>query len=103
LVSVPSLGSSFAGKLAPDGISPADPGQWTQTVLLVWLFGMRIVMIFASVGSYMINEAITKAKYATADKMNFEHPLTVLVWLTSIVSVVLTFVTSYLLIGKGDS
>jgi K(+)-stimulated pyrophosphate-energized sodium pump len=103
LVAFPSLGASFAGKIAPDGISPADAGQWTQTVLLVWLFGMRIVMIFASVGSYLINEAITKAKYATADKMNFEHPLTVLVWLTSIVSVILTFVMSYLLIGKGDS
>jgi K(+)-stimulated pyrophosphate-energized sodium pump len=103
LVAFPSMGHSFAGKLAPDGISPADPGQWTQTVLLVWLFGMRIVMILASVGSYLINEAITKAKYALADKMDFEHPLTVLVWLTSIVSVVLTFVTSYFLIGTGDS
>jgi len=91
--------------LAPsaDGLTPNDPGQWTQTVLLVWLFGMRIVMILASVGSYLINEAITKAKYAMADKMDFEHPLTVLVWLTSIVSVVLTFVTSYFLIGTGDS
>jgi K(+)-stimulated pyrophosphate-energized sodium pump len=78
-------------------------GQWTQTVLLVWLFAMRIVMILASVGSYLINEAITKAKYATADKMNFEHPLTVLVWLTSIVSVGLTFVVSYYLIGQGSS
>ncbi|MEO7730321.1 MAG: sodium-translocating pyrophosphatase, partial [Kofleriaceae bacterium] len=91
--------------LAPsaDGLTPNDPGQWTQTVLLVWLFGMRIVMILASVGSYLLNEAITKAKYAMADKMDFEHPLTVLVWLTSIVSVVLTFVTSYFLIGTGDS
>jgi K(+)-stimulated pyrophosphate-energized sodium pump len=78
-------------------------GQWTQTVLLVWLFAMRIVMILASVGSYLVNEALTKAKYATASKMDFEHPLTVLVWLTSIVSVVLTFVVSYFLIGKGDS
>ncbi|HET9621357.1 MAG TPA: sodium/proton-translocating pyrophosphatase, partial [Kofleriaceae bacterium] len=82
---------------------PADPGQWTQTVLLVWLFAMRIVMILASVGSYLINEALTKARYANADHMDFEHPLTVLVWLTSIVSVILTFVVSYLLIGKGDS
>ncbi|HEX4417003.1 MAG TPA: sodium-translocating pyrophosphatase [Kofleriaceae bacterium] len=100
LVAFPSLGLS--GFLA-DGKTPADAGQWTQTVLLVWLFAMRIVMIFASVGSYLINEVITKSSYATADKMDFEHPLTVLVWLTSIVSVVLTFVTSYLLIGTGDS
>jgi K(+)-stimulated pyrophosphate-energized sodium pump len=103
LVAFPNIPGLDAGALAPDGISPADPGQWTQTVLLVWLFAMRIVMILASVGSYLINEAITKAKYATADKMNFEHPLTVLVWLTSVVSVILTFVMSYLLIGKGDS
>ncbi|HEV7559864.1 MAG TPA: sodium/proton-translocating pyrophosphatase, partial [Kofleriaceae bacterium] len=81
-----------------DGIKVLDFGEWTQTVLLVWLFAMRIVMILASVGSYLINEQITKAKYANADKMNFEHPLTVLVWLTSLVSVGLTFAVSYALI-----
>jgi len=64
---------------------------------------MRIVMILASVGSYLINEAITKAKYQDAKVMNFEHPLTVLVWLTSIVSIALTFGLSYLLIGQGPS
>jgi K(+)-stimulated pyrophosphate-energized sodium pump len=81
----------------------ADAGEWIQTVLLVWLFAIRIVMILASVGSYLINEAITKAKYANAAVMNFEHPLTVLVWLTSLVSVALTFGLSYLLIGQGES
>ncbi len=80
-----------------------DPGAWIQTVLLVWLFAMRIVMILASVGSYLINEMMTKGRYLNAKTMNFEHPLTVLVWLTSIVSVGLTFITSYLLIGQGDS
>jgi K(+)-stimulated pyrophosphate-energized sodium pump len=103
LVAFPNLPGLAAGALAPDGISPADPGEWTQTVLLVWLFAMRIVMIFASVGSYLINEALTKAKYRNSNKMNFEHPLTVLVWLTSLVSVALTFIVSYFLIGKGDS
>ena len=88
--------------LASDG-TLTDPGEWTQTVLLVWLFGMRIVMILASVGSYLINEAFTKARYLHADIMNFEHPLTVLVWLTSLVSVGLTFLVSYFLIGTGDS
>jgi K(+)-stimulated pyrophosphate-energized sodium pump len=102
LVAFPNIPGLEANVFTANG-SPADPGQWTQTVLLVWLFGMRIVMILASVGSYLINEAITKAKYANADKMNFEHPLTVLVWLTSLVSVALTFGTSYLLIGKGES
>jgi K(+)-stimulated pyrophosphate-energized sodium pump len=61
------------------------------------------MMVIASALSYFINEAIAKAKYADAAKMNFEAPLTTLVWLTSIVSVVLTYVVSYLLIPQlGD-
>src|SRR2546421_1109781 len=73
--------------------------------LLVWIFVMRVMMIVASGLSYFINEAIAKARYANVDKMNFEAPLTTLVWLTSIVSVVLTFVLSWLLIPNlaGDS
>jgi K(+)-stimulated pyrophosphate-energized sodium pump len=74
-----------------------------QVQLLVWIFVMRIMMIVASALSYFINEAIAKARYGTADKMNFEAPLTTLVWLTSIVSVVLTYLVSYLLIPDlGD-
>jgi len=74
-----------------------------QVQLLVWLFVMRVLMVLASGASYLINEAMAKAKYANADKMNYEAPLTVLVWLTSIVSVVLTFVASKLLIAElGD-
>ena len=74
-----------------------------QVQLLVWLFAMRILMVIASGVSYLINEAMAKAKHSNADKMNFEHPLTMLVWLTSIVSVVLTFVASKLLIPDlGD-
>jgi K(+)-stimulated pyrophosphate-energized sodium pump len=73
--------------------------------LLVWIFTMRVMMVVASAVSYFINEAMAKSKYANADKMNFEAPLTVLVWLTSIVSVVLTYVVSYMLIPNigGDS
>jgi K(+)-stimulated pyrophosphate-energized sodium pump len=56
---------------------------------------MRIMMVIASGASYLINAAIAKARYANADKMNFEAPLTVLVWLTSIVSVVFTYIVSY--------
>ncbi len=81
-----------------------ESGVILKGQLLVWIFAMRIMMIIASGVSYVINEAIAKAKYATADKMNFEHPLTSLVWLTSIVSVVVTYVVSYLLIrdlGNG--
>ena len=66
--------------------------------LLVWIFVMRIMMIIASGLSYFINESMAKAKYANASKMNFEAPLTFLVWLTSIVSVAATYVVSYLLI-----
>lgn len=69
-----------------------------QVQLLVWLFVMRVMMIIASGASYLINEAISKGQYANAQKMNFEAPLTRLVWLTSIVSVVATYVVSYLLI-----
>jgi K(+)-stimulated pyrophosphate-energized sodium pump len=72
-----------------------------QVILLVWIFAMRISMVIASIGSYLVNEAYTKSKHANADKMNFEHPLTVLVWLTSLVSVGLTFLISYFLIGPG--
>jgi K(+)-stimulated pyrophosphate-energized sodium pump len=70
-----------------------------QVSLLVWIFAMRVMMIVSSGGSYFLNAAIAKARYKNADKMNFEAPLTSLVWVTSIVSVILTFVVSYLLIG----
>jgi K(+)-stimulated pyrophosphate-energized sodium pump len=69
-----------------------------QVQLLVWIFVMRVMMIIASGASYLINEGMAKAQYANAQKMNFEAPLTRLVWLTSIVSVVITYVVSYLLI-----
>jgi K(+)-stimulated pyrophosphate-energized sodium pump len=76
-----------------------------QTQLLVWIFAMRIMMVIASVGSYWVNDAIAKGRYAAADKMDFEQPLTFLVWLTSAVSIVLTYLVSYLLIPSlnGDT
>jgi K(+)-stimulated pyrophosphate-energized sodium pump len=75
-----------------------------QVQLLVWIFVMRIMMIVASGVSYFINEALSKSQYATVDKMNYEHPLTRLVWLTSIVSVAITYVVSWKLIPElgGD-
>ena len=78
----------------------AVPEQVTQVKLLVWIFVMRIVMVIASAVSYFINDALAKGKYRNVDKMNFEAPLTMLVWITSIVSVALTFVVSYLLIPE---
>jgi K(+)-stimulated pyrophosphate-energized sodium pump len=81
----------------------AVPEAATQVTLLVWIFAMRIMMIVASSASYFLNEAAVRARYATAPRMNFEAPLTSLVWLTSIVSVVLTYVVSYTLIAElGD-
>jgi K(+)-stimulated pyrophosphate-energized sodium pump len=76
-----------------------------QVQLLVWIFVMRVMMIIASGLSYFLNEAMAKARYGDADRMNFEAPLTTLVWLTSIVSVVITYVVSYFLIPTlgGDS
>ena len=81
----------------------AVPDANVQAQLIVWLFVMRILMIIASGVSYLLNEAIAKARYAVADKMDFEAPLTFLVWLTSGVSVVITYGASKLLIGElGD-
>jgi K(+)-stimulated pyrophosphate-energized sodium pump len=69
-----------------------------QSQLLVWIFLMRVMMVIASGLSYLVNSAMTNARHANTARFNFEHPLTVLVWLTSIVSVVLTYVLSYLVI-----
>jgi K(+)-stimulated pyrophosphate-energized sodium pump len=75
----------------------------TQVQLLVWLFLMRVMMVVASGASYLFNKRISDTKYQTVDKMNFEHPLTVLVWLTSLVSVALTYLASFVLIRDlGD-
>ncbi len=81
----------------------AVPGAENQIQLLVWIFAMRIMMIVASVLSYFVNEMVAKARYANATHMNFEAPLTSLVWLTSFVSVGLTYLVSYLLVPNlGD-
>ncbi len=71
-----------------------------QVQLLVWIFAMRIMMIVASGVSYLFNEAIVKGRYANVDKLNFEKPLTQLVWITSLVSVGMTYIVSYLLVPR---
>jgi K(+)-stimulated pyrophosphate-energized sodium pump len=74
-----------------------------QVQLLVWIFMMRVLMIVASGASYLLNEAVGRRKYGRAVTLNFEAPLTSLVWLTSIVSIVLTYLASSVLIGDlGD-
>jgi K(+)-stimulated pyrophosphate-energized sodium pump len=77
-----------------------------QAQLLVWIFLMRVMMVLASGFSYLISNALSQSKYGEGVRFNFEAPLTQLVWLTSIVSVVLTYIVSYLVIpqlgGNGD-
>ncbi|MGA7446326.1 MAG: sodium-translocating pyrophosphatase [Terriglobales bacterium] len=75
-----------------------------QVQLLVWIFVMRIMMLVSSALAYFINEAIAKGRYGNADEMNFETPLTSLVWLTSIVSIIATYIVSYFIIPNlgGD-
>ena len=69
-----------------------------QVQLLVWIFVMRVMMLVASSLSYFLNAVISKGRFGNADEMNFETPLTSLVWLTSIVSIALTFLVSFFII-----
>jgi K(+)-stimulated pyrophosphate-energized sodium pump len=69
-----------------------------QVQLLVWIFVMRIMMLVSSTVAYFLNETVAKARYGNSDDMNFEAPLTSLVWLTSIISIVLTYIVSYLIV-----
>jgi K(+)-stimulated pyrophosphate-energized sodium pump len=75
-----------------------DPN--VQVQLLVWIFVMRVMMLVSSALSYFLNSAIAKAKYGSANEMNFEAPLTSLVWLTSIISIGITYVISYFIIPQ---
>ena len=67
-----------------------------QATLLVWLFTVRAVMLIASAASYLVNDAVVVQRYRNAKRMNFEQPLTQLVWMTSVASIALTYLTSYL-------
>jgi len=69
-----------------------------QVQLLVWIFVMRVIMLIASAAAYFLNGAIQKARYGNAAEMNFETPLTWLVWITSFVSIALTYLVSSLII-----
>ena len=69
-------------------------------VLIVWLFAMRILMVITSLVSYWINDFISRSIWGKSKDFNLEHPLTNLVWITSIVSIIVTYVASYLLLAK---
>jgi K(+)-stimulated pyrophosphate-energized sodium pump len=76
-----------------------------QVQLLVWLFVMRIAMLVASALAYFINDFIAKARFKNADKMNFESPLTSLVWITSLISIAMTYAISSVIVPtlQGDT
>lgn len=78
----------------------AVPADDIKIQLLVWIFAMRILMIVTSFVAYLVNSVWAKAKYGEATRINFELPLTTLVWLTSIVSICMTYLSSYLLIPE---
>jgi K(+)-stimulated pyrophosphate-energized sodium pump len=73
-------------------------GEAMQTELLVWIFVMRILMILTSLSAFYINRAVSNARYKGKEDLDFEVPLTSLVWITSILSIIVTFVASYFLI-----
>ena len=83
----------------------AVPRAEIQVQLLVWIFVMRIMMLVTSAVSYFVNNAIAKGRYGNSDHMNFEAPLSSLVWITSIVSIIATFIVSKLMIPTlgGDT
>jgi len=72
-----------------------------QANLIVWIFAMRLLMVVTSLISYWINHGYSKAKYGKSTSFNFENPLTSLIWITSMVSIIMTFLASYWLIGDS--
>ncbi len=70
-----------------------------QAALIVWIFVMRLLMVFTSMFSYGINNAYSKSKFGKLDKFNFETPLTNLIWLTSVISIIITYLASYFLLS----
>jgi K(+)-stimulated pyrophosphate-energized sodium pump len=73
-----------------------------QTALLTWIFVMRVLMVITSIASFFINRAFSQAKYAGKEEFDFEQPLTSLVWITSLLSIAVTFAVSYFLLGPSS-
>lgn len=89
--------------MGPDGkLALSANGGELQAKLIVWIFVMRVLMIVTSILSYWINNAVSRALFAQKDHFDFEAPLTSLVWITSIVSMIVTYVVSYVLIGEME-
>lgn len=91
-----AAGMSFGA----DGLLKIMPnGPEFQAKLIVWIFAMRVLMIVTSVVSYWVNNAISKSLFANKDEFDFEIPLTTLVWITSLVSIAVTYIVSYELLS----
>jgi len=80
---------------------PEETRMTLEATFLVWIFVMRILMIITSVIAFWINSAISSALYSDTDELDFEKPLTHLIWITSILSIIVTFIASYFIIGPG--
>ncbi|MBI1909031.1 MAG: sodium-translocating pyrophosphatase [Deltaproteobacteria bacterium] len=90
--------------MGPDGkLSLSSTGLEVQSKLIVWIFAMRVLMIITSIGSYSLNTFVSKMLYGNKPHFNFEAPLTSLVWLTSILSIGVTYTVSYLLLHDMDA
>jgi len=96
----PEVYQSLLSALNVNGTNMEIVKEALQVKMLSWIFVMRILMIITSIVSFWINGALTKAKYQNADDLDFEKPLTSLVWITSILSIIVTFVASYFIIGN---
>jgi K(+)-stimulated pyrophosphate-energized sodium pump len=88
---------------ADGSLALTENGGYLQALFIVWIFAMRALMVLTSVFSYWINGAISRALFADKDHFDFEAPLTSLVWITSIVSIIVTYAVSWLMLGNsGD-
>ena len=85
--------------LAVGNAFPAADQIALQTSLLTWVFVMRVLMVLASMVAFYINKAFSQSRFANVDDMDFEQPLTSLVWITSILSILGTFGASYCMLG----
>lgn len=103
-VNSPEIYQTLVNALGVDGSNFSQVVSALQVTLLAWIFVMRILMIITSIVSYWLNGLLTKAKYANADDLDFEKPLTNLVWITSVLSIIVTFIASYYMLGDfpGD-
>lgn len=95
-----AVGKTLGGDGMPVGVTG---GEEIQAKFIVWIFVMRVLMIGTSIGSYWVNGLVSKSIFGNKDHFDFEIPLTSLVWVTSIVSIIVTFIVSKMLLGSMDA